>query len=160
MAKEIERKFLVNNRGYADCSVSNCRVRQSYLSDRREATVRIRTAGREAWLTVKGANQGAVRDEWEWAIPLSDAEEMAQRLTAGWAIDKTRYRVPFKGFTWEVDEFHGRLEGLVVAEVELPSADTEVELPPFVGREVTGDPAYYNSNLCRLDSIDDLKPIL
>ena len=158
MAKEIERKFLVSNRGYARCSVSSCRVRQSYLSDRREATVRIRTAGSEAWLTVKGANQGAVRDEWEWAIPLGDAEEMAQRLTAGWAIDKTRYRVPFKGFIWEVDEFHGRLEGLTVAEVELPSADTEVELPPFVGREVTGDPAYYNSNLCRLDSIDDLKP--
>lgn len=157
MAKEIERKFLVIDRSFVDISVSRRRLRQTYISDRPEATVRIRISDDKAFLTVKGLNRGAVRDEWEWPIPLSEAEEMAGRLTSGWAIDKTRYIVPFGGFTWEVDEFHGRFEGLVVAEVELPSADTEFELPPFAGREVTGDPAYYNSSLSHLTSIDELK---
>ncbi len=156
MAKEIERKFLVADRSYVSMAESHSRLRQSYLSDRPEATVRVRTAGTRAWLTVKGLNHGAVRDEWEWPIPLEDAEEMAARLSGGWAIDKTRYLVPFGGLVWEVDEFHSRLEGLVVAEVELPSADTEIELPPFVGREVTGDPAYYNSTLSMATSTEGL----
>lgn len=157
MAKEIERKFLVSDGSYADLSVSHSRMRQSYLSDRPEATVRVRISGERAMLTVKGPNSGAVRDEWEWPIPVDDAEEMLSRLVLGRSIDKTRYIVPYGGQRWEIDEFHGPLEGLVVAEVELPSADTVIEFPPFVGREVTGDPAYYNSNLSKMAGLDDLK---
>lgn len=147
MAKEIERKFLVKDKSYVQMASRRVEMRQTYLSDRAEATVRVRVGGDRAWLTVKGRNTGAVRDEWEFEIPVEDAVEMAGRLTGGWAIDKTRYVVPFGGYTWEVDEFHGRHEGLTLAEVELPRAEAEVELPPFVGEEVTGDPQYYNSVL-------------
>ena len=149
MGKEIERKFLVKDRSYVEMAVASRRLRQSYISDCPEATVRIRLADDKAWLTVKGLNHGAERDEWEWEVPPEDVCEIAGRLTGGWSIDKTRYFVPWRGLTWEIDEFHGRHEGLTVAEVELPSSDTEVELPPFIGEEVTGDPAYYNSALSR-----------
>lgn len=150
MAKEIERKFLVKDNSYAQMATHSRRLRQAYVSDRSEATVRVRVGGEdEAWLTVKGRNSGAVRDEWEFPIPVADAQEMAERLAGGWAIDKTRYIVPFGGYIWEVDEFHGRYDGLVLAEVELESADALVELPPFVGDEVTGCPEYYNSVLAK-----------
>lgn len=149
MGKEIERKFLVKDRSYVDMAESSERLSQSYLSERPEATVRIRRGESGAWLTVKGLNHGAERDEWEWAVPVDDVVGMAERLTGGWAIDKTRYRVAYGGRIWEIDEFHGRHAGLILAEVELPSADTPIELPPFVGEEVTGDPRYYNSELAK-----------
>lgn len=111
------------------------------------ATVRVRIAGDRAFLTVKGVNDGAVRDEWEYGIPLGDARQIVARCASGAIIEKTRWLVDFGGFRWEVDEFHGDNSGLVVAEIELPSADTPFDLPPFVGKEVTGDPRYYNSSL-------------
>ena len=147
MAKEIERKFLVINDTYRTLAVRATEITQGYLSRRREATVRVRIAGDRAYLTVKGPNEGAVRDEWEFDIPVDEATEMLARVAEPPVLSKTRYIVAADGLTWEVDEFHGTLEGLCVAEVELPSADTPVILPPFAGREVTGDPAYYNSNL-------------
>ena len=98
---------------------------------------------------MKGANDGATRDEWEYPISAADATEMLNRCAVPPVIDKTRYMVDFDGLVWEVDEFHGALAGLVVAEVELPSEDHTVGLPPFIGREVTGDPRYYNSALGR-----------
>lgn len=149
MAKEIERKFLVTDRTFVNMATSSSRIRQCYLSDATDATVRLRLKDNEAYLTIKGRNHGCVRDEWEYQIPTDEAIEMAERLTEGFAIDKTRYKVPYKGFLWEVDEFHGRHEGLIVAEVEMPSADCVPELPPFVGKEVTGDVKYYNSVLAR-----------
>lgn len=147
MAKEIERKFLVTDDSYRDMSARSVEVMQGYLSTRKEATVRVRIWGDCGYLTVKGANAGAVRDEWEYAVPVADAREMLERLASGTVIAKTRHIVEYGGRTWEVDEFHGSLSGLVVAEVELPSESAAVELPPFVGQEVTGDPRYYNSNL-------------
>lgn len=123
------------------------RIRQTYLSDNPEATVRIRITDDAAFITVKGITTGHTRDEWEYSIPVTDAVEMADKLAGGFAIDKTRYYVPFEGFTWEVDEFHGRHEGLIIAEVEMPSAECTPSLPAFIGEEVTGDPAYYNSTL-------------
>ncbi len=116
---------------------------QTYLSPDPDATVRLRITDDEAYLTVKGRNSGAERDEWEYHIPERDAREMMERCRHTPVIDKTRYHVG----RWEVDEYHGSLAGLVVAEIELGSADEEIELPPFIGREVTGDARYYNSVL-------------
>ena len=146
MAKEIERKFLVKDSSYRHMATSSSHIEQGYLSRDPEATVRVRVRDDRAFLTVKGRNHGMVRDEWEYPVPAADAEAMA-RLAPSTVIEKRRHIVPYGGLTWEVDEFIGRLAGLTVAEVELPSADVVVELPPFVGREVTGDAAYYNSNL-------------
>ncbi|MCM1052000.1 MAG: CYTH domain-containing protein [Paenibacillus sp.] len=147
MAKEIERKFLVKDNSFTMMTSEKRHIRQAYLSVSPESTVRIRVSDDRAWITVKGKNSGAVRDEWEYPIPENDAEEMALRLTGGWAIDKTRHIVMYCGFCWEVDVFHGRHEGLIVAEVELPDETIKPPLPPFIGKEVTGDPAYYNSVL-------------
>lgn len=122
-------------------------IRQAYISDRPEATVRVRVTDDRGYLTVKGKNHGASRDEWEYEIPAGDATDIAYRLCGGWAIDKERFLVPFGGFTWEIDVFHGRHEGLMLAEVELPAEDVAVTLPSFIGDEVTGDSRYYNSVL-------------
>lgn len=147
MALEIERKFLVKDRSYVEMAISHTEIRQAYISDNVNGTVRVRVRADRAWLTVKGANDGAVRHEWEYEIPVADAEEMARMLAGGWGIEKVRYIVKYGAHTWEVDEFHGRHEGLVVAEVELESADTGIDMPGFAGEEVTGDPRYYNSVL-------------
>lgn len=130
-------------------AVREYEIRQCYLSDKPEATVRLRVKGDRAFITVKGLTSGAVRDEWEYPIPVADACDMAGRLAGGWSIDKTRFIVEYEGRVWEVDEFHGRHEGLVVAEIELPTSDTPFCKPPFIGPEVTGDPRYYNSVLSR-----------
>lgn len=147
MALEIERKFLVKDRSYVEMAISHAEIRQAYISDNVNGTVRVRVRADRAWLTVKGANDGAVRHEWEYEIPVADAEEMARMLAGGWSIEKVRYIVKYGALTWEVDEFHGRHEGLVVAEVELESADAGIDIPGFAGEEVTGDPRYYNSVL-------------
>lgn len=147
MAKEIERKFLIISQSYRELAVNATSIKQAYLNRDPDATVRVRVRNGQAWLTVKGRNHGMVRDEWEYAIPTSDAEAMIARCARGSVIDKTRYVVPFGGYEWEVDEFHGAHSGLTVAEIELPDTSTEFPLPPFVGEEVTGDPRYYNSNL-------------
>ncbi len=147
MGCEIERKFLVKDNGYITMSTDRVHIMQGYLSARKEATVRVRLWNDSGFITVKGPNRGAVRSEWEYPIPADDAREMLLHLAEGGVIDKTRYIVPYREHTWEVDCFHGRLEGLVVAEVELDSESETVDLPPFIGEEVTGDPQYYNSNL-------------
>ena len=147
MAKEIERKFLVKNSSFMDISDSRRDIKQGYISRRPEGTVRVRICGDKAFLTVKGRNKGAVRDEWEYPVPVEDAMQMLARCTEGNVIEKTRYIVPFGGLKWEIDVFHGAHEGLVVAEIERPAPDTPFTQPPFIGREVTGDQRYYNSNL-------------
>ncbi|MBD5185780.1 MAG: CYTH domain-containing protein [Bacteroidales bacterium] len=146
MAKEIERKFLVRSENYKSRSIESRRIVQGYLSDNAEATVRVRIAGSQAWLTVKSINKGAERGEWEYEVPVADAEEML-RLSVTPVLSKTRHIIDHEGFRWEVDEFHGALEGLVVAEVELDDAEACPPLPDFIGREVTGDARYYNSVL-------------
>lgn len=147
MAKEIERKFLVTDSSYEALASKSVRIMQGYLCRRPESTVRVRIAGSNAWLTVKGRNHGIIRDEWEYPIPADDARAMLEKCADGNVIEKTRFFVPFGNRQWEIDRFGGRLEGLTLAEVELPSAECPVELPPFVGEEVSGDPRYYNSNL-------------
>jgi len=147
MAKEIERKFLVADDSFMAMAEGCVHIVQGYLSRRPEATVRVRIKGDRAFLTVKTANCGAVRDEWEYDVPVCDAEAMLAAVAGEGVIDKTRWFVRWDEHLWEVDQFHGRLAPLVVAEVELSDEKEPVTLPPFVGREVTGDVRYYNSNL-------------
>lgn len=148
MAKEIERKFLVRDESYKTLATERRELVQAYLSADPKATVRVRIADGRGYLTVKGRNSGAVRDEWEYEIPARDAEEMIERCSSGTVITKTRHIIPAgKGLKWDVDEFHGAHEGLVVAEIELPDKETTFPLPEFIGREVTGDARYYNSSL-------------
>ena len=144
MPLEIERKFLVT--GTAWRSPDAQRLVQGYLSRDKARTVRVRIAGPLAFLTIKGATSGASRAEFEYPIPLADAEALLG-LCEGPLIDKIRHRVAFGGLLWEVDEFLGENAGLVVAEVELEREDQAVDLPPWVGEEVTHDPRYFNSNL-------------
>lgn len=146
MAKEIERTFIVSDDSFRDMAAFTFHILQGYLNRDPERTVRIRIRNDSAFLTVKGKTVGCVREEFEYEIPLEDGLQML-KLCEGRILDKTRYIVPYKGFNWEVDEYHGDLAGLIVTEVEMPRADAEIELPPFAGREVTGDPRYYNSQL-------------
>lgn len=145
MAVEIERKFLVAGEAWRD-GAEAVPYAQGYLSRGTGRTVRVRLAGTKGFLTVKGPVNGISRDEFEYSIPAEDALSML-RLCDGPIIEKRRYRITHAGHLWEVDEFRGDNEGLIVAEVELSSEADTPSLPPWVGREVTGDPRYYNSNL-------------
>lgn len=151
MAKEIERKFLVENHGYRAMATGRREITQGYLSADPDRTVRVRVADDRAFITVKTRSVGCTRSEWEYPIPVDDARAMLRACT-GTLIEKTRWLVPAaeEGLMWEVDEFHGAHEGLVVAEIELPSEATPFTPAPFIGREVTGDAAYYNSSLARI----------
>lgn len=146
MALEIERKFLVKNDGYKQMASNSIFISQGYLSRDPQRTVRIRIRDDKGFITVKGITKGAVREEYEYEIPADDARDML-KLCDGHIVEKRRWYVNFEGHLWEVDEFAGSLAPLTVAEIELPSADTSFGRPPFIGREVTGDPHYYNSNL-------------
>ncbi len=147
MAKEIERKFIVVNDSYKAMAISAHHIRQGYLSVDKDATIRIRIKDNSAYLTIKGISVGAVRDEWEYPIPLADAKRMLNALSKGSIIEKIRYIVKHKDRIWEIDEFKGHHAGLVVAEIELKAEDDKFPLPCFIGEEVTGDVSYYNSSL-------------
>lgn len=146
---EIERKFLVCG-DFKSSASKALRITQGYLSSVPERTVRVRVKGDNGYITVKGAGSasGASRFEWEKEISLEDAEAL-MRLCEPGVIDKTRYLVKVGNHTFEVDEFYGDNEGLTVAEVELSSEDEAFEKPLWLGREVTGDPRYYNSALVK-----------
>ncbi|MEM7583958.1 MAG: CYTH domain-containing protein [Acidobacteriota bacterium] len=146
MGTEIERKFLVDGDGWREGAVGTV-YRQGYLSTAVERNVRVRLKGDRGILTVKGRAEGLTRLEFEYEIPTADAEHMLDALCLEPLIEKTRYKIEYGGAVWEVDEFAGVNAGLVVAEVELESEEQAVELPPWVGREVSGDPRYLNSNL-------------
>jgi len=146
MAQEIERKFLPKNDAWRGLAVGTF-YRQGYLSTTKERTVRIRTIKDQGYLTVKGAAKGAVRAEYEYEIPIKDANEMLDRLCERPIIEKERYEIDHKGLIWVVDEFHGENKGLILVEVELSHEDQEIDMPPWVGKEVTGDPKYFNANL-------------
>ena len=142
---ETERKFLVRGEAWRALGTP-VHYEQGYLSRGDGVTVRIRMAGEEARLTVKGPVSGISREEYEYPVPAEDARSMI-RLCRGAVIEKTRTRIPLGNRVWEVDEFLGKNAGLIVAEIELNDPDETVELPPWIAREVTGDPRYYNSNL-------------
>lgn len=144
MPTEIERKYLVT--GTAWRTAEPLRICQGYLNRDKHRTVRVRIAGAQGCLTVKGLTTGASRAEFEYPIPLADAEALLA-LCDGPCVDKLRHRVEHAGRLWEVDEFLGRNAGLVVAEVELADEHETVVLPPWAGREVTEDRRYFNSSL-------------
>lgn len=145
MASEIERKFLVRDDSWND-GTPGIRIAQGYLSLDPDRTVRIRIAGEDAWITVKGRTVGITRSEFEYAIPAADARELLA-LCLPSVIDKTRHRIEFGGHVWEIDVFHGDNEGLVVAEVELDQESMNPELPSWIGDEVSEDARYYNASL-------------
>lgn len=144
MPTEIERKFLVTGTEWRQGD--SIRLCQGYLSRAKERTVRVRLAGEKAFLTIKGISKGASRAEFEYEIPVVDAEQLL-KLCDGPLIEKVRHVVVYKGLKWEVDEFFGENAGLVVAEVELEREDQPFEKPDWVGQEVTHDPRYFNSSL-------------
>jgi CYTH domain-containing protein len=148
MPKEIERKFLVVGEPWR-ASAPGARYRQGYLSSQPERTVRVRVDGTKGKLTIKGVTRGATRDEFEYEIPLADAEFLLEHLCERPLIEKTRYTLPFGGRTWEIDVFEGDNQGLVIAEVELVAEDQQVSLPPWAAREVTDDARYFNANLVK-----------
>ena len=146
MPKEIERKFLLKNDSWRGQDTGK-RYRQGYLSTVKERTVRVRTAANKGFVTIKGITVGASRSEYEYEIPVSDANEMLDRLCERPLIEKTRYRISHAGLVWEVDEFEGENRGLITAEVELKDERQSVTPPDWIGKEVTGDPRYFNANL-------------
>ena len=147
MGKEIERKFLVDGDAWRESE--GTLYRQGYLSTVKERTVRIRVAGDKAMITIKGVTQGATRSEYEYGIPLGDAEEMLDTLCEKPLVEKRRHKVEAEGLTWEVDEFLGDNAGLILAEVELEDEQQKFERPSWIGREVTDDVRYFNANLVR-----------
>ena len=150
MAQEIEKKFLVTSGSYKTEAARQTRITQGYLSSVPERTVRVRIKGKSGYITIKGIGNGsgASRYEWEKEIPVSEVEELLKICEPG-VIDKTRYEVKAGNHTFEVDEFYGDNEGLVVAEVELQDEQDHVEKPAWLGEEVTGQTKYYNSMLMK-----------
>lgn len=148
MAKEIERKFLIADDSWRELATGRY-YRQGYIPTQGKQTVRVRIIGDQGYLTLKGPAQGISRSEFEYAIPLADAQAILEELCQRPTIEKHRYRIPVGDVVWEVDEFLGENQGLILAEVELSHAEQAIELPSWIGQEVTDDARYYNSNLVR-----------
>lgn len=150
MSKEIERKFLVHGNGWrSQPAQASERIRQGYLSTEKACTVRVRTSGERAFMTVKGAPVGTVRAEYEYEIPVIDAHEMLDTLCGRPLIEKTRHQLDVGGRQWVVDVFAGDNQGLVVAEVELEEEGQVIDLPDWIAEEVTHDSRYLNVNLVK-----------
>lgn len=149
MGIEIERKFLVLDESWKQASTSASDLRQGYLNMEQRCSVRVRTDGGRGWLNIKGATVGAQRPEYEYEIPLDQAEQLLDHFAVGPLIEKTRYLVPCGEHVWEVDEFRGANRGLVVAEIELDDPAQAFERPAWLGQEVTDDIRYYNTSLSR-----------
>ena len=146
MAHEIERKFLLANQDWRALVTGSFVLKQGYLSTTQKSTVRLRVKSDKAMLTVKSKNTGIRRSEFEYEIPIRDAEEMLQ-LCQTPLIEKTRYTITIGKHIWEIDEFSGANSGLLVAEIELDTEEESFEKPAWVGEEVSTDARYYNSNL-------------
>jgi len=150
LAEEIERKFLVKNDDYKKESFKEYRIVQGFLSTVPERTVRVRIKGNKGYLTIKGIGNksGTSRYEWEKEISLKDSKELLEICESG-VIDKTRYNINSGKHTFEVDQFHGDNEGLIIAEIELSSENEKFRKPKWIGLEVTGNSKYYNSMLSK-----------
>jgi adenylate cyclase len=148
MAREIEHKYLVKLDAWKPKG-AGVLTRQGYLSSVAERVVRVRIAAAKGFLTIKGPTIGVARTEYEYEIPLADAASLLDELCERPLIEKTRFKEELGAHTWEIDQFHGDNEGLVVAEIEVKSEAETFELPPWAGEEVSDDPRYFNSNLVR-----------
>jgi adenylate cyclase len=147
MAVEIERKFLVRDESWRHAADGGTRYRQGYLSSGGRCSVRVRSSGERAWLSLKSARSGMQRLEFEYPIPMADAECILGELTDGPLIEKVRYRVGVGNHVFEIDCFEGANAGLIVAEVELGDVDEAFPRPPWLGPEVTAEARYYNASL-------------
>lgn len=153
MGQEIERRFLVTSDAWTSLVRDSFGLRQGYLSSNAKATVRVRIRDESsAVITLKGATKGISRAEYEYSIPIEDARELMDIARPN-IVEKHRHEVPLHGLIWEIDVFAGRHAGLVMAEVELESADQPLELPDWIGTEVTDDDRYANASLSRADAI-------
>ena len=148
MAKEIERKYLINIATWVPQD-AGIHFKQGYLNAQKERVVRVRIEGAKAKLTIKGITTGVTRAEFEYSIPVEDASLLLDNLCEQPLIDKHRHKEVHFGKTWEIDVFHGENEGLVVAEIELTSETEAITLPSWIGAEVSSDPRYFNSNLLK-----------
>lgn len=146
MAIEIERKFLVTDTAFLEAHPPQ-RIVQGYLANTGLSAIRVRISGDAAWLTIKSRGKGISRQEYEYPVPLGDAERMLASLCEKPPVEKHRYKVPVGAHTWDVDVFEGANAGLIVAEVELGAEDEVFERPGWLGEEVSDDPRYLNSNL-------------
>ncbi len=149
MAQEIERKFLVKSDQWKQYQGQATIYRQGYIYTENGTTVRVRVAGSQGFLTIKGKTSGKTRSEFEYSISVEDAQEMLDSFCDHPLIEKTRTKLKIGNLTWEIDEFTGENEGLILAEVELENEDQEIEIPEWIGEEVTDDPRYYNANLVK-----------
>ncbi len=149
MAIEIERKYLVKDDGWRAAANAGTRYRQGYLVGSKTASVRVRIEGEQAFLNIKGATLGITRQEYEYPVPMQDAQNMLAGLCAQPLIEKTRYHLNHEGHEWEIDVFDGDNKGLVVAEIELENEQTDFPLPDWLGEEVSDDPRYYNVSLVK-----------
>lgn len=147
MAVEIERRFKVVGDGWRKLA-EGVQYRQGYLSVEKERTVRVRVVGDQAWLTLKGHISEISRHEFEYPIPVAEAQTIMDAMCP-MVVDKLRYRIEFGGFIWEVDEFFAENAGLVLAEIELPGEDTPYDKPDWLGEEVTFDGRYTNAHLSK-----------
>ncbi len=150
MAIEIERKFLLASDAWRDGVERSMEMKQGYLSRDAQSSVRVRICEGRAWLGIKSTRDGIHRLEYEYEIPLEEAEEMLRLVAHRPVIHKTRHIVRHGAHRWEIDEFHGDNAGLVVAEVELGDRDEVFEWPEWLGKEVSTDARYYNSNLAKV----------
>ncbi len=148
MGREIERKFLLKNDSWRDSIQRSKPMRQGYLCGNPRASVRVRISEKVAWLNIKSATLGVERLEFEYVVPVADAQIMLDKLS-GEQVEKIRHEVQFEGHLWEIDEFSGANAGLIVAEIELDAADETFARPPWLGTEVSEDPRYYNNQLAR-----------
>ena len=146
MPVEIERKFLVNTIPFQQIHRSK-KVKQGYMVHDEHQVVRVRSMDNDHFLTIKSNSKGLSRLEFEYQIPKEDAMDMFEHLCGSGIIEKTRHYIETPNHTWEIDEFHGRNQGLVVAEIELESEDEQFDIPEWIGEEVSDDPRYYNMNL-------------
>lgn len=149
MALEVEYKFLVADASWREDADDGVRMSQGYLANRDRLSIRVRVAGDKAWLNVKHAESLTVRHEYEYPIPLADAEALLATACTGPQVEKTRYIVKHAQHVWEVDVFHADNEGLVMAEIELESPDERFQHPRWLGQDVSNDPRYLNQNLAK-----------
>ena len=146
MAEEIERKYLLKEDSWRKNAHGNVYC-QGYITTNAQATVRVRIVAKQGYLTIKGPSVGCSRLEFEYPIPVEDAQEMLNTLCQKPFIEKIRYKVEWDGLIWEIDEFDGLNKGLILAEVELSDVNQQISLPPWIGEEVSHDPRYFNSYL-------------
>lgn len=150
MDVEIERKFLVKEGMLGDIGINGVKtIKQGYLSNSKEKSVRIRIDDNRGCITIKGVTTGISKSEFEYEIPINDANEILEKLTDGGQIEKKRYISTFGGEIWEIDVFQGKNQGLVLAEIELESEDEKITIPDGCGQEVSTDPKYINTQLVK-----------